>query len=220
MNSATQITATVPVGASGSGPVAVTTPGGTATSVNQFTVTATGPAFAVYVGYYDTHHADFPQPKPNPWQGSPGIVFVGVPDPGTTADWDSSAVRLDNLSGVPLTNVAVTVDVGSRHYALWGTNTIPAGQSLILTQTVFENFDGSDLGNSAGCYGCDPALCVTQVQATIPVVHVTVNGGVTVNFVDSQQVLNTRGVDGAGCPDTGSASVRRDESHDWQQLSP
>ena len=58
----------------------------------------------------------------------------------TLGDWDSSAVRIDNLSGAPLT-VQVTVDIpvaypgsstSNNHFDLWGTRTIPAGQSLIL----------------------------------------------------------------------------------------
>lgn len=79
---------------------------------------------------------------------------------------------------------------------------------------AFENFDGSDT-NTAGCYGCDPTLCITAVLTTIPVVHVTVNG-VTTNYLDSRQILNTQGADKAGCPDTGG--TRKDESENWQQL--
>jgi len=217
VDSPTQITATVPVGAT-SGAIVVTTPGGQTTNATVFTVTSAGAAFAVYVGYYDTHHPDFLQPKPNPWQGSPGVVFIGTPD-SSSGGWDASAVRIDNLSGAPLTNVVVTVDIGSHHLTLWGTNTIPTGQSLILTQTAFANFDGSDY-NSAGCFGCDPALCTSAASSTIPVVHITVNGAPTTDISDPLQVLNTRGVDSAGCPDTGSVSSRRDESHDWQQQWP
>ena len=106
--------------------------------------------------------------------------------------------------------------IGSQHWALWGTNTIPVGQSLILAQTGFENFDGSDT-NPAGCYGCDPALCTALIKNTIPVVHVTVNG-VQTNFSDSLQVLNTRGVDSAGCPDTGDITTRSYESQNWVHI--
>jgi hypothetical protein len=171
-----------------------------------------GQPIAVHAGYYDTHHAGSPQPKPNPWLGSANVAFVGQPD-GGTGGWDSSAVRIDNISGTVLTGVAVTVDIGSNHYALWGASSIPAGATLILAQQGFETFDGSDL-NPAGCVGCDPSLCMTAVSSTIPVVHVVV-GGTTMNFIDSAQVLNTHGVDSSGCPDTGA---RNDESEPWQQL--
>jgi hypothetical protein len=166
----------------------------------------------VYAGYYDTHHAGDPQQKPNPWLGSPNVAFVGQPDSGS-GGWDSSAVRIDNISGTTLTGVVVTVDIGSHHYALWGTNSIPSGFTLILAQQGFETFDGSDL-NPAGCFDCDPSLCTTAVSSTIPTVHVAI-GGTTKNFTDTAQVLNTHGVDSSGCPPTGT---RNDESEQWQQL--
>jgi hypothetical protein len=124
-------------------------------------------------------------------------------------------VRVDNLTGSTLSGVVVTVDIGSHHYALWGTNSIPAGGKLILAQTAFENFDGSDL-NTAGCYSCSGSLCTTAVSSTKPVVHVTA-GGTTYNVTDPGQVLNTKGVDSAGCPFAGTG-VRYDESQNWVQI--
>lgn len=177
------------------------------------TASSTEPV-AVYVGYYDTHHPNRLQPKPDPWKGSPGVVFVGNADPNT-GGWDTSALRLDNLTGQTLSGVVVTVDIGSRHYALWGTQSIPAGGKLILAQTAFENFDGSDT-NPAGCYSCSPEDCLNRVQSTVPVVHVTI-GSTATRYYDNEQVLNTRGVDGAGCPYTGT---RNDESHAWQRVLP
>ena len=178
----------------------------------QVTVTSSssGP-LAVYVGYYDTHHPDGTRPKPNPWQGSSGVVFVGTPD-SPSGGWDTSALRLDNLTSSSVT-VTVTVDIGSNRFALWGSRSIPAGQKLILAQTGFENFDGSDT-NPAGCYGCNDNLCLTQVQSTVPVVNVTV-GGVTTRYYDTTQILNTDGVDAAGCPPT---SGRWDESRNWVRV--
>src|SRR5262249_54226548 len=66
-------------------------------------VSSGGPSIAVYAGYYDTHHANA-QPKPNPWQGSPNVMFIGQPD-SSGGGWDSSAVRVDNLTGATLTGV-------------------------------------------------------------------------------------------------------------------
>jgi len=169
---------------------------------------------AVYVGYYDTHHPGRLQPKPDPWKGSSGVVFVGNSD-SPSGGWDTSALRLDNLSGQTLSGVVVSVDIGSRHYALWGTQSIPAGGKLILAQTAMENFDGSDT-NPAGCYSCSPDDCLNKVQSTVPVVRVTI-GSTTTRYYDNQQVLNTRGVDAAGCPYTGT---RNDESHPWQRVVP
>jgi PKD repeat protein len=171
-----------------------------------------GPSISVYAGYYDTHHGSHIQPKPDPWMGSPN-VFVGKPD-SSSGGWDTSAVMITNRGSGALSGVGVTVDIGSKRYALWSPQAIPAGQSLILAQTAFENFDGSDT-SPAGCYGCDPRLCITSVVPTIPVVHVTI-GGTTTNYQDLRQVLNTQGADKAGCPDTGG--TRNDESQAWQQL--
>jgi hypothetical protein len=225
----TQITATVPGGAS-NGPITVTTPTGTATSSGSFTVTTSNGSYTVYVGYYDTHHSNNPQPKPAPWMLSPNVVFVGTNDEGnntTLGNWDTSAVRIANLSGAPLVNVHVTVDIpvvypagsSSHHFDLWGTLTIPAGQSLILVQTAYENFDGSDYNSKAGQYGQDPSLCTNpnDVSTGIPVVHVTV-GTATANFNDTNQILNTHGVDSAGCLPPVASPTRNDESEAWQSL--
>ncbi|HEY2955734.1 MAG TPA: PKD domain-containing protein [Candidatus Eisenbacteria bacterium] len=187
------------------------TAGNTSPATASVTV---GSAIKVYVGYYDTHHTDQLKTKPSPWQGASGVVFVGKSD-NSSGGWDSSALRIDNLSGSTLSSVSVTVDMGSSHFALWGTNSIPAGQKLILAQTGYENFDGSDT-SPAGCFGCNPNDCLTKVVSTIPVVHVTY-GGRTTNYYDSGQVMNTKGADGAGCPYTGT---RNDESSPWIEISP
>ena len=167
---------------------------------------------ALYAGYYDTHHPDNTRPKPDPWRGSPGVVFVGRSDPD--GGWDSSCLRLDNLTDVELANVVVTVDIGEEHFALWGTHSIPGHGKLILAQTGFENFDGSDT-NEAGCVSCSPSACLTKVSNTIPTVTVRI-GGSTFRYFDRDQVLNTRGVDAAGCPYTGG---RNDESQDWSPVA-
>jgi PKD repeat protein len=174
---------------------------------------SSGSGIAVYAGYYDTHHPDQPKAKPSPWKGSSNTIFAGTADPD--GRWDTSAVRVDNLSGSSLSGVSVTVDMGSSHFALWGTYTIPAGQRLIFAQTGVENFDGSDT-NVAGCYYCSPTDCNTKVSSAVPVVHVKI-GTKTTDYVDPGQVLNTHGVDAAGCPYTGT---RKDESSQWVQIYP
>jgi uncharacterized protein (TIGR03437 family) len=228
--SSSQISATVPTGAT-SGPISVTTPGGSTTSSTSFTVTSTTASYSVYVGYYDTHHPDNPKPKPSPWLFSPNVVFVGVNDSGNTTtlgDWDSSAVRIDNLSGAALT-VHVTVDIpvaypgsspSNHHFDLWSTRTIPAGQSLIMAQTAYENFDGSDYNSRAGQYGQDPSLCTNpnDISTGIPVVHVTI-GTTTTDFSDTGQILNTHGVDSAGCLPPVASPTRDDESSAWHLIS-
>src|SRR5262249_6553538 len=63
--------------------------------------------------------------------------------------------------------------------------------------------------------------CMTLYNSTIPVVHVTV-GGVTTDYYDNGQYLNTHGVDAAGCPYVGGPlpQTRYDESEGWQQVYP
>jgi hypothetical protein len=161
---------------------------------------------------------------------SPNVVFVGVNDEGNTSslgNWDTSAVRIVNLGADPLA-VHVTVDIpvaypgsssSNHHFDLWGTRTIPAGQSLILAQTAYENFDGSDYNSRAGQYGQDPALCTNpnDVSTGIPVVHVSV-GTTTTDFRDANQILNTHGVDSAGCLPPVASPTRNDESEAWQSI--
>jgi PKD repeat protein len=186
----------------------------TASTTVNVVAAAGGGTIAVFAGYYDTHHPHNFKPKPDPWRGSPNTVFVGAPDKAGGNDWDSSALRVDNLTAGTLSGVVVTADIGSHHYALWGSNSIPPGYHLVLAQTAFDNFDGSDR-NAAGCYSCNPNDCLTKVSSVIPVVHVTV-GGTTTTYYDTGQQLNTNGADAAGCPYTGT---RNDESENWEQVS-
>lgn len=166
----------------------------------------------VSVGYYDTHHRHHLKPKPRPWRQSPNVRFIGRPD-DADGGWDTSAVRLKNRTGRRIGHVVVRVRIGSDLFALWGVRSIPPHASLILAQTAKENFDGSDT-NEAGCVHCDPSLCRTARSSTIPVVRVR-RGDSRARFRDTRQILNTGGVDAAGCPYTGT---RNDESHDWSRL--
>jgi hypothetical protein len=53
-----------------------------------------------------------------------------------------------------------------------------------------------------------------MVSSAVPIVHVTIEG-TTTHYYDPGQILNTHGVDAAGCPYTGT---RNDESSDWQAI--
>jgi len=186
----------------------------TAVATTPITVTATPPPppnpIRVSAGYYDTHHKHALQTKPDPWLGSAGIVFVGQADT-SSGGWDSSAIKIDNLTNAPLSGVVVSATIAGRTYALWGTNTIPVGQSLVLAQVGYETFDGSD-HHKAGCIGCDPGLCTTGIDTSVPTITVKV-GTVTSTFHDTELILSTGGVDKAGCPYDGT---RKDESEPWQ----
>jgi len=153
---------------------------------------------------------------PNPWQGSPGITFIGCT--AGTADcgtYDAGAIRIDNMYTVAtLQLTAASVDIGPCHFQPWdtllaGANALPGG-SIILTQTgAFEqplpapcsntvpepyksqnNFDTSEAAVSSNC---DPSLGGT------PVIHLTFSDGTVLNVVDTNKVLNTGGIDKPFC---------------------
>src|SRR5216684_3341534 len=140
---------------------------------------------SIYVGY-----ADGLRPSgsifPFPWEGSPGVTFVG----GGT--FDAGAIRFDNSGDTDITLDKVTVDIGGNHLDIWGPNppvvpahlVVPAHSILILTQTFSFNFDTSDF---AGC---------NANNGVLPIVNVT-RGGVTTAITDTNQVLNTHGFDSA-----------------------
>ena len=169
----------------------------------------------VSVAYVDTHHPPANGQFPSPWYGSPNVVFVG-----TSSDWDSGAVKVDNTTGADITGVHITLDFSdgttSNHWDLWSSNlTIPAGQSLIVLETAFQNFDLSDAPpnppspyQSSGNY---PAADCTPTSA-IPVVHVAI-GSQSFDYFDTGKVLNTGGVDRSHCP------AGTDETHSWTAIS-
>jgi PKD domain. len=139
--------------------------------------------------------------------------FAVVADASASTDGDATPIatyRFDFGDGTtvgpqakPTASHTYTV---AGNYTVW----ISAGQTLVLTQRAFQDFDTSDT-STAGCYGCDPTLCSTAVSPTVPVINITV-GGIISRYYDRGQVLNTRGVDAAGCPYT---ATRNDESEAW-----
>lgn len=142
------------------------------------------PAFAdsysVNVGYADgLRGAGF---FPSPWFGDPNVVFVGTP-PSSGAP-DAGAIMITNTSGSSITVNDISVNIGGNIFDLWGSNTLLAGQSLIVTQTSFYNFDSSDFSGSS---------CGVN-NGVLPTVTATVDG-VATTFTDSGQVLNTSGYD-------------------------
>jgi hypothetical protein len=149
----------------------------------------------LYVGYADTiqpgaHAADLP----NPWYGSPNLVFQGTP-----TNVDAGAVRLENRSGRALTIDRVSVDIGAQHFEIWPTGlNVPAHGSVILTQTTETNFDTSET---------NPPNCQPSTQT--PVVHVTISGK-TRDYADVNRVLTTGGVDRGNCGGL--------ESHPWERI--
>ncbi len=157
----------------------------------------TASAVSVFVGYADTSS---PSPNfPTPWNNSPDTVFIGGGDPT-----NAGALRIDNPSGAPLTIDSVVVDLqrSNAQFNLWGSFTIPAGGSAILTQTQTGNFDTSAFPIVA-CGGT-----LQSGETRIPQITVTIAGQAQV-FADTAHVLDTGGFD---------LSCRGNESLQWRQL--
>ena len=161
------------------------------------------PSLNVFVAYADTVH---PSGRvPNPWKGFPKITFLG--DNGL---YDAGALRLDNpsSSAVPVSNV--TVNAHGHVFSLWGAFSVPAGGSVILTQTEnhcpggasgsCSNFDTSETGNACGA---PPAPAPPTVAIT--------SGGVLATLADSGHVLDAGGTNSEGCAEI-------NEFHEWAPI--
>jgi RHS repeat-associated protein len=189
--SLTQAAGTVTLTVSAPGLVSLTTgplvvpPGGT---LDAGTLQLSAAALTVSVGYADSLRptAVFPLP----WQGSPNVVFLGK---GPT--FDAGALRFDNGTGQAIDVDSVTVDLGRPGpvFDLWGSFTIPAHGSAVLTQTAAYNFDTSDFP----ILHCGQSLVPGDPR--VPKVTVTI-GGVSTTYFDTAHVLDTGGLDPAICP--------------------
>jgi uncharacterized membrane protein len=160
------------------------------------------PQLAIEVGY-----ADGLRPGgffPNPWVGSPNTVFIG----DTSTAFDAGAILIVNNStaAVTVNDVVVTLVTpsGLRPFDLWGSNIIPAGGNLILTQTAGQNFDTSDF----------PTLTTTTPYPDGETAHaahldVSVNGVLLQTLLDTGHILTTGGFDFA---------VLHNESQNWRLI--
>ncbi|MBI3651403.1 MAG: hypothetical protein HY231_10325, partial [Acidobacteria bacterium] len=138
------------------------------------------------VGYADDLQASANFPVP--WQGSPNVIFKGG-----GISFDSGALRLDNNNDSAITIDSVTVNLQrpGPQFNLWGSFTVPAHRTVILTQTDAYNFDTSNYP-LVGCGGT-PATG----DARMPKISIT-TGGVTSDYLDTAHVLDTGGFN-LGC---------------------
>jgi hypothetical protein len=137
---------------------------------------------------------------PTPWKGAPNTLFIG-----NGPSFDAGAIRLDNPTGAPLPvdNVSVDLQRPGPVFKLWGSFTIPAHGSAILTQTGQYDFDTSDY---------PLASCPTPAASSdkrIPKVTVTI-AGVPTSLLDTGHVLDTGGFDYASC--------KPNESLQWRSI--
>jgi hypothetical protein len=179
---------------------------------NPVTCGSQPPPPAIFLGYADSYRTG--NSLPGIWQGSPNVVFVGcnfgVPDtcPQFKAGgdrYDAGAIRIDNTGTTDMTVTNASVQIGACHFAPWpGLNvSVPAGDSLILTQTGVTaavcqpmakknyNFDTSD------SYAGFTHSCTTN-DGLIPKIDININGNALV-LSDTGQVLNTGGTDPGFC---------------------
>jgi RHS repeat-associated protein len=140
-----------------------------------------------------------------PWDGSPNIIYLGQ----RNSYIDGGAIRLDNPSDQDVVVQNVTVHEpnhnGTQVYSLWGTFTIPAHFSVILTQTrTPENFDTSDFGIPG--HGCGQYAGPNEFP---PEIDISLGNGESGSLFDRGHILDTGGFDGV---------CLGNESHGWQAV--
>lgn len=151
----------------------------------------------MFVGYADGLRS-------NPFFPSPFLGDANVLDVGHALgqSLDAGAIRIDNTGGSPVLVDSVGVELhgpGScipfgnpcGRLNLWGSFTIPAGKTAVLTQTASFNFDTSDDTPLVAC-----CTGVPKGTTPFPEIFLTV-GGKTTEFDDTAHVLDTGGFDSA-----------------------
>ncbi len=174
---------------------------------------------SVFVGYAEDKEINTPDSAafPTPWAGSPQTLFLGGTVPGQaacgtlTVCYDAGGIRLDNPGTTPVTVDGVSVDVhssvtGGKVFSnLWGSFTVPAGQSVVLTENPPASNPGYDNFDTSGY----PSTCTPVTVA--PTVTITI-GGVPTTLSDSTHVLDTGGID------PGTCSPSHNESIQWRPI--
>jgi hypothetical protein len=126
-----------------SAPLALGLPG----SVAGATAASLPAGLKVFTGYADVRDGvNFP----TPWAGDANVTVIGDGTLATASDPDEAAVRIDNTTAAPITVNDVKVVCGSTQIDPWGSNTIPAGATYILTGTTGVSTDTSDFCPLAG----------------------------------------------------------------------
>ena len=99
-----------------------------------------------------------------------------------------------------------SVPGGKLFTNLWGSFTVPAGKSVILTENPPTNNPGYDNFDTSGYPGnnCTPVTVAPTVTITV--------GGVATTLADSTHVLDTGGIDTGYCP------PKRNESIQWRPI--
>jgi large repetitive protein len=186
VDSAVQIRATVPAAAT-SGPIAVTTAGGVATSGSDFTVTAPPPTVGSFspgsgrVGTIVTVNG-------TNLLGATSVTFGGVA--ATPTVLSATQVRATVPADAKTGKIGVTTPGGSALSAAvfkvtpkvtsFGPATAPAGASVTIAGTGFTDVSAVKFGGVAASFGVDSSAQITAVvpaSATSGTVSVTTAGG-------------------------------------------
>ena len=181
--------------------------------------TSTAGGLSVFVGYAEDKENQTPNPAafPVPWAGAPNTTFLGGSVPGQAACgtlptcYDTGAIRLDNPGRRPVTVSSVSVDdhsslVGGMVFNnLWGSFTVPPGQSVILAANPPGDAATSDDFDTSGF----PPSCT---PVTVPPTVTITTGFQATTLVDSTHVLDTGGVD------VGQCSPKMNESIPWRPI--
>jgi hypothetical protein len=183
----------------------------------------------VFLGYADSIHEDgF---HPSPWEGSPGVTFIGCGFGGTDSCpmsggfdvYDAGAIRIEAPASESLKVTGASVQIGPCSYSPWpGLNvTIAAGETLILTQTgkakctetntaEQDNFDTSQSFLKSTQYQEFKETGKCSNDGFIPMITLTINGKTT-TLQDVGQVLNGGGIDPDLCQSI-------NEGQEWVQI--
>jgi len=148
---------------------------------------ASGAPFAVFTGYGEG--APGSPNFPSPWSGSSNTIFYG----GGSSPYDAAGVRIQNTSTSNVTIDSIEIDDGSHGYIFMPGVSASPGENVIWAQY--------DLSSYETC----------NYDSTLPGVKVQ-SGGVVYLYTDSNQILNSAGVN----PDSCSGG---DESQPWQTLT-
>jgi hypothetical protein len=173
--------------------------------------------FNLSVGYADSERTGYV--APNPWQGSPEVVFEG----NQGVFWDSGGLRIDN-TGTSVLNfggasVFTYFDANdtsvSGYWNLWSPTSIAPGQTLILAQTFATNADNTNFDTSDAPLGFDMSRStntnpLAYGMAYAPLIQLEIDN-MTFSFYDQDHILIDKGL---GNP-TGAS---HNESRPWEYV--
>jgi len=187
----------------------------------------------IFVGYADTAtNNSGPREHPTPWQGSPGVTFIGCgfggvdecPTKNGVDQYDAGAIRIDATTESGAVSVTgAKVVIGPCTYEPWPglSATIKPGETLILTQTGKHqctttataeqtNFDTSESFLKSPQYQEFLRTGQCSKDSFVPVITLIINGQTT-TLQDNGLILNTGGLD----PDICAGQT---EFHEWSQI--